>query len=687
MCLLHCLLMIAMATQSPYRINQVRVDYAGLKRAGLPSPIRSMRQFALDEIRLPSGPRQGLQLSLTTQPFSALLLDELDRRDPASGGRYWKRINLTAPRQSGKTLWGSALPVLYHTCEVGETVIYGVPDLDMAKDKWTIDLLPVIEKTRYRELLPSAGSGSRGGFAMSMELRNGAHLRFMSGGGGAQGRGRVGFTSRVLVVTELNAFGVSVETSEEGSKLSELEGCVAAFKNALIYQECTVTTEDCLVWNHYINGSHSRIVLSCPHCQQWVEMERPQLVGWQDAESQGQAVEDARWLCPKCGEVITEAERVEMNRDARLLHGTQEVDEAGEIHGDMPLTRTLGFRWSAFHNLFTDAGILAEKEWTAKQAADQDLAERAILQYYWCEPYRATLFEGAPLDYKDLQKRLSHTPKGIIPADTVYLTMGIDPGKWHGYWVLLAFRKTGQIHIPDYGIFPIPSNDMKEEIALLSALMAFRDEVKRGWAVEGTGKLQTPDAIWIDAGHLPAVVHQFCVDSGTFPAGPWFATIGRGSSTMEKQAFGAPKRTTNEIRKIGEGWFVSRQQQYKSWVVTVNSDGWILWFQNGLRLPIMSVDSKPTPGAVTLFDPGSNKMVAKMHNDITRHFANEQLKQEMIEGRGLVQTWETHGRHDHLDCAKLAAAAGNYLGFTLVGTPAPSATATVNEWLAARGRK
>src|SRR5271157_1503120 len=91
-------------------------------------PVRSMRQFALVEIRLPSGPRQGLPLSITTQPFSGLLLNELDRRDLASGGKYWKRINITAPRQSGKTLWGSALPVLYHTCEVGETVIYGVPD-------------------------------------------------------------------------------------------------------------------------------------------------------------------------------------------------------------------------------------------------------------------------------------------------------------------------------------------------------------------------------------------------------------------------------------------------------------------------------------------------------------------------------------------------------------------------------
>lgn len=204
--------------------------------------------------------------------------------------------------------------------------------------------------------------------------------------------------------------------------------------------------------------------------------------------------------------------------------------------------------------------------------------------------------------------------------------------------------------------------------------------------MEGSGHKREPDMIWIDAGHLPGIVHQFVGESGTFPTGKWFATIGRGSTEIQKQAFFAPKRTSNEIRKIGDGWFVSRQEQHnhRSWVVTINSDAWILWFQNGLRLPIVDDKGVAVPGAVTLFDPGPNKMVAKMHNDVARHFANEQLKQEMVEGKGLVQTWETHGRHDHLDAAKIAAAAGNYLGFTLTDLRAAPASSTVSNWLAAR---
>jgi hypothetical protein len=61
-----------------------------------------------------------------------------------------------------------------------------VPSLDMVKDKWEEDLLPAIEaSSRYRDLLPRRGEGSRGGNVESrVQFQNGATLRFMTGGGG-----------------------------------------------------------------------------------------------------------------------------------------------------------------------------------------------------------------------------------------------------------------------------------------------------------------------------------------------------------------------------------------------------------------------------------------------------------------------------------------------------------------------
>ena len=663
------LLMIAMASPLLNRPNLVLGDWDGLSRRGLPSPIRSMRDFALQEIRLPSGPRMGLPLTIAPQPFTGLLLDELDRRDPLTGGRYWGRMNITAPRQSGKTLFGSALPVLYHLFEVGETVIYGVPDLDMAADKWRIDLLPPIEKTRYRDLLPTTGAGSRGGLSLTIEFRNGARLRFMTAGGGAHGRGRVGFTSRVLVVTELNAFAASVETSEEGSKLSELEGCVAAFKNAVIYQECTVTTEDCLIWNHYVNGSHSRLVLPCPHCRQWVEMERAQLLGWQEAESEGQAAAKAGWFCPKCGQEIKENDRVGMNRKAKVLHGTQEIDDAGVIHGAMPATRTLGFRWSAFHNLFTDASILGAAEWLGKQGVDEDLSERALLQYRWCQPYVPQLTGNVRLDAKTLmelqRKAADKFAIRNIPADTKWFTIGVDLGKWQCRWVAICFRFVDghpRLHIPDYGLIEVHSDEMDEELALLAALREWRDTmVLKGWPVLDPQRLynRQPDAIWIDSGHLPHIVHGFCNESGNYPSGPWMACRGLGHTELLKQQYHAPSRKTNEVREIGDGYHISRVRKYQSWEALIDSDRSILWLQARLRVP------QGEDGSLTLFDAGQDKEVRARHNKLLRHFVSEQMEERMEAGKGVVQEWKKHGENHFLDAGKQACRAGIRLGFSL----------------------
>jgi hypothetical protein len=38
----------------------------------------------------------------------------------------------------------------------------GLPDMDMASDKWREDILPIIERSKYRHQLPQKGSGSKG---------------------------------------------------------------------------------------------------------------------------------------------------------------------------------------------------------------------------------------------------------------------------------------------------------------------------------------------------------------------------------------------------------------------------------------------------------------------------------------------------------------------------------------------
>jgi hypothetical protein len=158
-----------------------------------PQRLRSMRQFAEEEVIIPDGPFAGRPFRCARQPYTGLWFDEVD------SGR-WTRCVATGPTQSGKTLSCFIIPLLYHLFEMGETVICGLPDMDMASDKWNMDILPVLEQSRYRDLMPQRGGGSRGGKVESVKFTNGATLKFMSGGG--SDKSRAGFTSRVVVVTE-----------------------------------------------------------------------------------------------------------------------------------------------------------------------------------------------------------------------------------------------------------------------------------------------------------------------------------------------------------------------------------------------------------------------------------------------------------------------------------------------------
>jgi hypothetical protein len=271
--------------------SNTAADLAWFLDRARPSLRRSLRRFAEEEIVIPDGPFEGRKFSCARQPYTGLWFDAVD-----SG--LWPRSVATGPTQSGKTLASFVIPLLYHLFEIGETTICGLPDMDMAADKWREDILPAIERSRYRDLLPTRGGGSRGGRVESIQFLNGATLKFMSGGGGD--KSRAGFTARVVVITETDGMDEAGLRSRESDKITQLEARTRAYgSRKRIYMECTVSTEQGRTRIEYQHGTRSRIVLPCPHCGQWVAPEREHLVGWQSAANQVEARRIGAFVWPR----------------------------------------------------------------------------------------------------------------------------------------------------------------------------------------------------------------------------------------------------------------------------------------------------------------------------------------------------------------------------------------------------
>lgn len=616
-------------------------------------PIRTMRQWAEDELIIPNGPFADERFSVANQPILGLLLDEFD------SGR-WVEKYTTGPSQSAKTFGCWFIPIAYHIAEIGEDVVAGVPDMRMADNKWQEDLLVAFKASpKLRGLLPKTGPGSEGGKVTDViRFENGTTLKWMSRSGSDQSK--AGFTARVVAVTEAAGFSISTETSVEAEPLKQIEARQRSwdYPERCTYVEGTLTIPEQLPWTAREDSSQSRIVSPCPHCGGWISPERQHLVGWRDAVTELEAEEKSHWVCPRCREPINDDLRRMSMADCRIIHGDQQIDKRGNIIGELPPTRRLWFHWQAWHNMFVSTASLGREEWEAarkpEESPERQSAERELCQFVHGMCYESQLIDSLDLDPKKVAGRRRGFSRGMLPDDTEHITVGVDIGKYQGWWFGLAYRANGQIHCFDFGAFDIPS-DTEATIgeAVFKALCQFGEVCNSGWVISGTSELCAPDQVWIDAGYQPDAVFRFVKSLGKHSAkkSRFFPIVGRGTGQMQR-IYEAPKSVGGRIIQVGQRWHVSAVPKHFAYEIFVDSDHWKEELHNNLAI------HEDTPGAIGFFMATSRDL-----ERVARHLTNEKKVTEFVAGKGTVTKWMRVGQQHWLDAAYLARAAGDRCGW------------------------
>lgn len=639
---------------------------------------RTMAEFAEQEIVIPDGPYEGRRFRWNRLPYSRLWFAAID-----SG--QWRRFVATGPQQSGKTLQCFVIPLLYHLFELEQTVVCGVPSLDMVADKWNEDILPTLTRTRYRNYLPKFGPGSRGGNVVRVTFKNGRTLRFMTGGGGGPrgDKSRAGFTAPVVIITETDGMDESGGRSREADKVTQLEGRNrAGGRNARTYMECTLTTEEGRTWREYTAGTMSEIALRCPRCKRYSVMGRPNLVGWQQAQDILGAIEGGQFQCPECKALWDEEERAKANLEGLLIHRGQEVTPAGKIIGSLPRTNTLGFRWGAANNLLVQSGDIAADEWRGARAPDEENAEKELMQFVWALPYKSNEEEVTELNAAMVTRRIGTAGRGEIPDEMQYVTAAADLGLRLCHWIVVAWAGDATGQVIDYGRTEVPSDDMGIERALMVGLRDFRDICQKGWPRQS--KMVSPGMVLVDSGGTwTPTVYQFCRESGD----PFQSSKGYGTTQdVATRRYRGVKKTGSVVRRIGPGYHVSRLKRKpgsRTWrvdLVEVDVDYWKSWLQARLRTP------QGEAGALMLYAAQPRE-----HLSLAKHLTAERERVQYIGGRGYVQTWERVNRNNHwLDAATLAAVGAHLVGVRLIGggeeDTGPRA-ATGGSWFANRNRR
>jgi len=545
---------------------------------------------------------------------------------------------------------------LYFLFERKETVILGVPNLDLVRDKWQLDLKPIIDSSRYKSLMPSYGGGSKEGESILYRFRNGAALRFMTAGGGDQARSS--FTSKNLLVTEADGFDKVGAKSREGDKFSQLERRLLAFAGGeeQLIAECTPTTETGRTWSEYQQGTQSRLALPCPHCKAYVTPEREHLSGWQDAATSTEAAEKAAIACPACGGLWTNQQRIDANYAAVVVHRGQTVNADGTVSGPLPGTDTLGYRWTAVNTVINPRrlAVVAAEEWKAQRAADEDAAETELRQRHWVLPTKPAASDVFALDPGVIASRAPEAwPRGICPPGTIAVTVGCDVGKRLCHWAAVAWLPGATPHVIDYSVAEVPSDHMGIEEAVLVALREWRDKIKEGWPLGGVKKV--PALVFIDAGWQEQAVYRFADESGA----EYFASRGFGAGQRHDGQY--KRQTGSKVVGVGDHYNLVKLADGHRYV-EVNADHWKGWLHARLLAPLGK------PGGLTVFaaqKPGQHQSYAK-------HLTAEKQVEEFRAGDGMISTWlQIRDANHWLDATALACVAGHAAGMRLIEAPPP----------------
>lgn len=627
-----------------------QIEFAEALLLGRSYPPRSFSDWVQSELIIPDGPHAGERFRIERQPVIRLWLDAVD--DP-----QWRSLIFTAVTQFGKSLFGYVAPMLYHACELGESLGFCVPFADMADNKWQADVRPVlVASPTLRKLLPKRGSGSSGGTVRdSIQLANGALLKILSAG--SDDAGKAGFTTPSIFLTEAAKFSKAGGASVEANPLRQVRGRQRAYKRERRreYIEGTLTLAEELPWTLREASTRSTIVAPCPHCREFIAPGREHLIGWQDAESELIAAKRATWTCPNCTKAITEKQRHAMLFDAVMLHAGQTIDKRGRIKGRNPETTRLWFHALPFVNCLLSASDIAAEEYLAAQLPEDTFerqdAERELHQFVWSKIYTPPRQDGTiDISRDSITARTIEIGRSQLPSDAELVATGIDTGDRTGWYLTLASRTDGRLFIVDYGNFDIHSDKARPREAIRAALNELVPYLEAGYPIQGRNESLRAHSVWVDVSHEQEATWGFSRDNGKpQKLHQWIhAARGRGETKIKERKYSCPTKKAGPVKQIANdrSWYVEFVRTPRCFEIHWDADKYKWLAQHGLTLPI------DQPGAIAL-----HAAPQKSHRTFSRHCCNEQLIHEFVPGVGPRGKWIRTGANHLLDCLAEAYAA------------------------------
>lgn len=265
-------------------------------------------------------------------------------------------------------------------------------------------------------------------------------------------------------------------------------------------------------WESYNNGTQSHYWVPCPHCGESMQyvFDRDHLT-WQ-GNTMEEVMETARIICPACHGQLDD-----MQRREAMQHGEWRADNPDPEQGHV------SYHLNTLYSPFVPLGEFA---WEYVKACHSIIKVEALHNYY--NSWLALPWEDYKTKITDEDVRALINPnlrRGELPADMVYLAVGVDPGQTEHHYVVTAVCAGGVLKVVDWGVLQSITSDKGRQ-----GLRWLMDSLRYTRA----GKWYRPDILYCDAGYNTNAVYDECRASipgllnptkGTNSPGTWGRSI------------------------------------------------------------------------------------------------------------------------------------------------------------------
>lgn len=377
------------------------------------------------------------------------------------------------------------------------------------------------------------------------------------------------------------------------------------------------------IWRLWQEGTRYHWVWPCPACAEYFVPRLKQL-RWAKDATPAEAKRNAWLACPRCGGVIEDGHKKDLNARGAYVAPGQRVTVNGEVLGDPPDTSTLSFWTSGLVSPFVTFGQRAEAYLTALRSQETDKIQTAVNAGFG-ECYLAG---GGDLpEWQELRRLKRPYAARTLPAGAVMITAAVDVQRDRLVYVARAWGARGRSWLVDHG--EILGDTAGTEV------WAQLDD----WLADPIEGLPIK-VMFVDSGFRPGKkdqvpehrVYEFCRrhKRAVFPT--------KGLATAR-----VPLRPSKiEVKPHPAG---AVKAKYGLTLYLLDTDHFKSFVHERLRYPDDS--------------PGAWLLHAETSDDYCRQIVSEA---RVRKPNGGFQ-WIAHSRDNHyLDCEAMAAAAGLLLG-------------------------